>query len=377
MANELPPVSGCEETVEADPTDKCYTIKEAIPVCATTNPASSLQSSDCTRLDNTYDMALQAAVIPTVGSQMQINVCNASIYTVGSWIEFVDGYGVGSIFQIVAINTINQYITVRNSCEDGITAIDGNASPGASIQAGSRFIVRGKTSCKTTEDQVADLEALFPSLEEICLDSLSAREVTEEIKILGALTSSDCDGGAGSPQPCLRFGLTKELRDGSLRLGNLDATTATDPSLTPLFADVNGTIVSGETTESVYKWLLTDEENIVVFTNSNQPASLSSNDYQYTLSNPPSAATHAIIRVHLHIDDNPAGNIAVSFGNISPVQSKSSWGESYTSTEVCVPIVDGKVNYKVHASDGGSMNFAGANTELRIEVVGYEKITTL
>lgn len=374
MANELPPVSSCEETPEADPTGKCYTIKEAIPVCANTNPASSLKSSDCTRLDNTYDQILQAAVVPSVGSEMILMVCNPSLYTVGSWIEFTDGSAVGSAFQVTVVNSVEGYIKVRNSCSDGETAIDGNASPGASISSGARFIVRGRTDCRTADEKVDELKSLIPLVDELCLDGISAKSQVESALIIGVLTSSDCESGS-TVQPCLRILLTKELKDGSLKLGNLDETQSGDPSLTPLFADVDGVIVSGTSTPSVYKWLLADEEAIETYTSSNI-ASLSSNDYSYTPSNPPASATHAIVRIHLHVDDNPAGNIAVSFGNISPVQTFVSWGESYATTEVSVPIVNGIINYKIHATDGGSMSFSGS-TQVKLEIVGYEVVTTL
>lgn len=248
MANELPPVSDCDtddsDSCTPDPDGKCYTTKEAIPVCSSTNPASSFKNTDCTKLDNTYDKSIEAVVVPAVGGSFQVSVCNPSLYTVGAWVEFVDGALAGSVFQIIAINSINGYISLRNSCSDGESAISGNASPGATGEANSRFIVRGKIECKDSESALEELQSLIPQLEEICLDGIGEKSVTEEISLLGSLTLNDCDGGE-SPQPCLRKGQTSECKDGTLKLGNLDENQSEDTTLRPLFANIDNKVVAG------------------------------------------------------------------------------------------------------------------------------------
>lgn len=374
MANELPPVESCTTTTATDEccdaSSKCYSVKEALPACAATQPADELSPTGCTKLDATYDKILQAAVIPAVGSETQLTVCNPAVYTVGQWIELVDGSAKGSVFQITTINAIAQYIKVRNSCEDGVTAIDGNASPGSTVLDGTRFVVRGKVDCKTDSEKADDLEALIPELVDVCFDGVSDRAVTEEAKMLGVLAASDCV--AGDVQACLRKLLTRELKDGTLKLGNVDETPEIiDTTLRKLYADVSNRVVIGEEAEEIFKWLFSIETSIA------SHASDPGGEQTYAPPSVPSGATHAIVQVHMYVDDNPAGNIMVKFGSVRPVRGFTSWGEAYTVANVSVPIDNtGNIKYELVATDGGVMDFSGS-TRVDLFLLGYEKITTL
>jgi hypothetical protein len=371
MASEIPPVTECSDPdpCATDPAAKCYTIKEAIPVCSSLNPASQLQSSDCTRLDNTYDKSLQSLVVPAVGGEMQISLCNAGLYTVGSWIEFVDGVGIGSVFQIVTVNSAEKYIRVRNSCSDGETAIIGNASPGATFAADSRFIVRGKADCKTEAELEEELESALASADNICFENIPDRlEGQEEIKLLGTVISSDCV--EGEAQPCLRKALVRETKDGSLKLGNISETPEGDTTLKNVFVDVVNRLVIGDVPDDTKKWLFTAETTIA--SHNSDPGV----EQSFACPAIPAGATHAIVQVHLYVDDNPAGNIMVNFGSLKPLRSLTSWGEAYTVANISVKIDSGNIKYLLSATDGGVMDFSG-QTKVDLFLLGYEKITTI
>lgn len=370
MSNDLPSVTECADTAceETDPTGKSYAVVEAIPVCASTSPASSLGSSDCTKLDNTYDIALQSVVVPAVGGSMQISVCNASLYTVGSWIEFVDGSGAGSKYQIIAVNSTENYISVRNSCSDGVTAISGNAPPGSTFVINSRFIVIGEPICQTSDEKVEELQETINAADELCLEGITDRLAgVEETEMLGVVAASDCE--EGEAQPCLRKLLTREAKDGSLILGNIDVNLIGGDEY-PVFFNSSNKLVKGEIEEDIFKWLLSTV--LVINNHTSDPGS----EQTYTPPNVPSGATHAIVQVHVWTDDNPAGNIAVKFGNIVPIRTQPSAGESMTVMDIAVPIVDGDIKYSLYATTGGSMDFTGS-TFVELDLIGFEKITTI
>lgn len=373
MSNDLPPVSAdCETSCceEPDPTGKCYTTKEAIPVCSSLNPASNLFSSDCTRLDNTYDKLLQSFVVPSVGSESTISVCNPSIYTVGSWIEFSDGQP-GAKFQVTAVNTIEGYIKVRNSCSDGETAINGNPSPGASIVAGARFIVIGTPVCISLDNRVLNLQEEINAADELCFENISGKvSGQQELKMLGLVSESDLEEGAA--QPCLRVLETREARDGSLILGNVDENQLSDNVFLPLFANSDNTVVTGTVETDIQKWLHNTAK--VINTHLSDPGT----PQEYVISNIPDGATHAIIQVHVFIDDNPAGDIGVKFGNIAPMRCPQSSGESYSVIDISVPIVDGKITYEIYSPSGGggTSDFSGT-TYVELNLIGFEVVTTL
>lgn len=249
----LPPVTDCTSGCECvDPvvSDKCYTVREALPVCSELASASSLQSSDCTRLDKVYDQLLLATVVPIVGGTTTVKVCNADLYTVGNWIQFIDGSGIGAIFQVVSINTTENILTVRNACADGTSEIVSNPSPGATIETDSRFVVVGEPVCTNSDVTDSEVSGALSRLEEICLDNIRSRAgSTEAAKMLGTLAESDCSDG-GEPRPCLRKLNTQELKDGTLRLANVNKEALDDLRLA--YINANNDIVEADISDSNY-----------------------------------------------------------------------------------------------------------------------------
>jgi hypothetical protein len=371
MADEIPPVEDCEDSDDTCcvVVKKCSTVKEAIPVCAATEEATH-PSDGCTKLDKTFDKSIDAVIIPSVGSETQINLCDSSLYTVGSWIEFVDGPFAGTKLQVTTVNAVNGYIKARNSCSDGITAISDNASPGATLAAESRFIVTGSPKCESSADKISELESLLPLVEDICLDEIANKAITEELKLLGVAVANECV--EGEVQPCVRKSETRELKDGSLKLGNIDENQEIiDPTTFPAHVNSQNVLVKGAEADTTSKWLFTTETTIA--SHNSDPGG----EQIYTLpAGKPANANHAIIQVHLYVDDNPAGNIMVGFTNVRPIRSINSWGEAYTVVNISVPIESNQIKYLLSATDGGAMDFSGS-TKVDLFLLGYEKTTTI
>lgn len=250
MSNTLPSVNPCDDNCDCPETPaqtKCYKVREAIPVCASTESAEKLSpSSDCTRLDNTYDELLQAAVVPSVGQTTLLSVCGSSVYTVGTWVQFADGSAGGAIFQIVAIDTVNNFLTVRNACADGESQIKTNPAPGTAIPTGSRFTVVGEPACTGTAEDVANLQETIALAEQLCLDNIASKSINqEEQRLLGTNILSECD--EGEVRPCMRHLLTREAKDGSLILGALNEDASGANNLSPLFATADRKVVTAGT----------------------------------------------------------------------------------------------------------------------------------
>ena len=132
-------------------------------------------------------------VVPAVGSTATIKLCSTGwgeMFVVGQWIKHPLGR-----FQITAINSLGDCLTVRNSCPDGTTAIVGNSAPG-STQTGTVEIWVIDYLC-TDDDLDAQILAAIDGADDVSFTNAPAASTGEGNYLLFAGLAEDiCAGGA-------------------------------------------------------------------------------------------------------------------------------------------------------------------------------------
>lgn len=150
--------------------------------CGTGQTPGEVPGSTCLLSDPTYDVTTGDFVIPIASAS--IVVCNAALYTLGQWIQFVHD---GSVLQIISI--AGNTITLRNSCVSG-EAIQGNSPAGTPIPTGSPFVVVSEPPCTSPADMTAAFEQFVAGAQKLCMPALTPEpSSTAKMQILGWLST--------------------------------------------------------------------------------------------------------------------------------------------------------------------------------------------
>jgi len=147
---------GCAHTDN----DKEYLLVSATSsepaLCGT--PGEEGGTEDCDKQEPMFDVSLSSFLLPNEESSTTIEVCNASVYAVGMWIQFIAS---GITLQIT--NITGNYLTVVNKCD--IDVVPTNPGAGYAVSTGSTFIVADKPPCDEDSDESDEIEICRPNLE--------------------------------------------------------------------------------------------------------------------------------------------------------------------------------------------------------------------
>jgi hypothetical protein len=136
--------------------------------------------------------------IPAVGATFNLPLlCNASKFSIGQWIQFAT-FG---RYPVVGINSVTNLLTLRNSCDDGVTAITGNPDPGTQVCGVNNIWITGSNPCLDAEAQCDAFQECLQSISDdnpLCTPDFPLTTDAECVFLMG-LTSA-CDAG-DCPQP--------------------------------------------------------------------------------------------------------------------------------------------------------------------------------
>jgi hypothetical protein len=187
--------SNCGCLPEESPELNCGATLE-IPIdqynCQTTPQNTPTQSNSIS-----FYSAQNGFVVPSVGNKSSLLVPNASFFTAGQWVQFVNPTGT---FRVTAVIPTSNVIELTNAASDGATAITGNPASGYQYVAGSKFVTVSQPSQLTNTQFNSLVQQSLSSLASICLDSIPAKSNAEQVNILSYVRTSQC-GDVGC---CLR-----------------------------------------------------------------------------------------------------------------------------------------------------------------------------
>jgi hypothetical protein len=135
--------------------------------------------------------------VPAVGATFNLEVCDASKFVIGMWITAPP---LGR-YPIVGLNTLTNLLTLRNSCEDGTTAITGNPEPGSQFCGSLALWIGPVDPCSDAEAFCSQVFTCLGSISDenpLCLEDVPVTTEGQCVRMLGL--SAACDSG-DCPQP--------------------------------------------------------------------------------------------------------------------------------------------------------------------------------
>jgi hypothetical protein len=190
---------GCTSTSSTDCYGRGSTVRQVLyPItendCTGNSPNSA---TDDFQPYTTVGAANTCIVVPAVGGTVNVAVPDASLFIVGMWVT-IPGFG---RYPIVGVNAGTNLITLRNSCADGTTAIDGNPDPGVQVCGQIALWLTGEAPCLDAEGFLQDVKEAFESMDADdiwCVEDIAEITSGECTYLLGL--SAACDAG-DCPQP--------------------------------------------------------------------------------------------------------------------------------------------------------------------------------
>jgi len=152
-------------------------------------------NANCAKKEPMYDVTLNDFLIPSESGVVIMTVCNASIYSVGSWLEFLNPV---TKLKITSIN--GNIITLVNKYDDG-TIVTTNPAAGQVITKSTAFVVSTAPVGKTTAETLVELNAALETAQELCVPALLSCSTSAEIQPVGRVIT---DPSNLSVKKCLR-----------------------------------------------------------------------------------------------------------------------------------------------------------------------------
>jgi hypothetical protein len=143
------------------------------------DPASDAAAASCAKKEQMYDIALSDFLIPSESGTVLMTVCNASVYSVGSWLEFLN-----PIAKLKITSISGNIITLVNRCSGG-GIVASNPPQGQVISKGTRFIVASAPECKDPSETYDDIIDALEKAKEICVPALVSSSTTATIQPVG------------------------------------------------------------------------------------------------------------------------------------------------------------------------------------------------
>lgn len=167
--------------------------KEYLMVKVTPSEASTCgtgevsTTKDCAKQEDMFDKSLSSFTIPVTIGSTNMEVCNAGIYTVDMWLQFLDPVATLKISAITG-----KILTLINRCDSG-DAISFNPDAGTAIDKGTKFIVCDSPPCYSEEERAADIENSLKTMTGLCMPDLQECSETAIIQPVGRISSDPED----------------------------------------------------------------------------------------------------------------------------------------------------------------------------------------
>ncbi len=159
------------------------------------DPSSTTGSTACAKQEPMFDESLSDFLIPSEASSVPMQVCNAEIYTVGMWIEFVNPV---AKLQISAIT--GNVLTLLNRNANGDEVFE-NPNIGSVIAKYTRFVVCQAPVNMDAAQRLEDIKDALAVATELCVPNLSPSTSTAIVHPVGRVESDPSNLSVGK---CLR-----------------------------------------------------------------------------------------------------------------------------------------------------------------------------
>lgn len=304
---------GCTSTSSTSCYSRTNVVQQVLlPITSNDCTGSSGLASGCPDDFQPFTMTGSGCiVVPNIGSTVNVEVCDASNFIVGMWVN-IQGFG---RYPVVGVNSATNLITIRNSCDDGSTAIAGNPDPGFQTCGALPLWLTGEDPCLDEEAFADSVKEAFEAQDEDnlwCVPEIAVATTGECVRILG-LTAA-CDAG-DCPQPddpnCLKKVSTLRIcRDTIIfdeGLAEHDETGTT--CTTPVLIDEDGRLVqSPDATNFYFLPIKVDDRNSGYTDAAGLTAAM---NYSIDLASVgvPECAKGVLLRCFYEMDDDDNGGI--------------------------------------------------------------------
>lgn len=190
------PNCGCKSSSNPN-TGEYLLVKSTASEASTCGVGSgSDPTASCDKQEPMFDSSMSDFVLPDVNGNTSMEVCNASIYSVGMWIEFNS-----PIASMQIVNITGNILSLVNRCANG-EPIDGNPTAGAVVHRGATFVVTGGPNCFTDAEDAERINSALATLEQLCIPNMIVSSETATIRPVGKIESDTADTGV---KKCLKM----------------------------------------------------------------------------------------------------------------------------------------------------------------------------
>ena len=164
------------------------------------NPLDQDPRASCSKQEEMFDYSLSDFLVPQPESFTSMEVCNASVYSIGMWLEF---FNPSVILQISNIS--GNIISLVNRCPNGEPPYR-NPSIGTVVNRNTKFVVASQPFSMSDEEAQEFIEDALSNSEEICVPSLLATSTTATVHPVGRIEDDPSNLGV---KKCLKriFGI--------------------------------------------------------------------------------------------------------------------------------------------------------------------------
>jgi len=149
----------------------------------------------CEKQEPMYDSSLSDFLLPDTTGSTSMEVCNASIYTVSMWLQFLL-----PVATLQIVNITGNVLSLANKCPNG-EPIDDNPIIGTVISRGTQFVVGTEPQCFTDAEDAERINSALEDLTQLCMPNLAISSSTAQIRPIGKLESDPSDL---SMQKCIK-----------------------------------------------------------------------------------------------------------------------------------------------------------------------------
>jgi len=183
------PNCGCNENKGSDS-------REYLMVKATASEAStcgvgsgSSSTAACPKQEPMYDASMSDFLLPDTNGNTSMEVCNASVYAIGMWLQFAN-----PVASLQIVNITGNILSLVNRCTNG-EIIDDNPAIGTVIHRGALFVVGTEPQCNTDAEDAERINSALGTLDQLCMTNMVTSSETAVIRPIGKIESDPADLG--------------------------------------------------------------------------------------------------------------------------------------------------------------------------------------
>lgn len=181
------PNCGCNEYKGVDSREYLM-VKATASEASTCGPGTGGDSTAaCAKQEPMYDASMSDFLLPDSVSNTSMEVCNASVYSVGMWIQFAN-----PIATLQIVNITGNILGLVNRCTNG-EVIDDNPSIGTKISKGTLFVVGTEPQCNTDAEDAERINSALGTLDQLCMPVMATSSATAVIRPIGKIESDTAD----------------------------------------------------------------------------------------------------------------------------------------------------------------------------------------